>query len=192
MKSPSRTTPARTATSRRRTPRTPACEAPPPSDSPLRRSLSSASDAVGAGRSRSRSVTGAANEHQPERDLRPGGPPAVDADRGADGGERRREEHAQQDRVDAHRDADAAVERLADGGDAGDRQRALSERARGEHQQRTARAPRRPGGSCVHTTAPSSSVSANVAPRRPTRSNSRPIGRQIAAPSSVAQRLMLA
>ena len=44
----------------------------------------------------------------------------------------------------------------------------------------------------VHTTAPSNSVSANVVPRRPIRSNTLPIGRQTAAPRSVAQRLILA
>ena len=80
-------------------------------------------------------------QHQPERDLRPGGAPAADADGRADGDERRREEHAQQHRVDAHRDADAPVERLADGGDAGDRQRALPERPRRQHEQEQHQAP---------------------------------------------------
>ena len=44
----------------------------------------------------------------------------------------------------------------------------------------------------VQTTEARSAVSANVAPRSPTRSNSRPIGRQMAAPTSVAQRLIFA
>ncbi len=42
------------------------------------------------------------------------------------------------------------------------------------------------------TTSASRSVSAAVVQRRPTRSITRPIGRQIAAPMSVAHRLMLA
>ena len=42
------------------------------------------------------------------------------------------------------------------------------------------------------TTAASRSVSASVVLRRPTVSKTRPIGRQIAAPISVAQRLMVA
>ena len=42
------------------------------------------------------------------------------------------------------------------------------------------------------TTSASASDSAAVVQRRPTRSKTRPMGRQIAAPSSVAHRLMLA
>jgi hypothetical protein len=44
----------------------------------------------------------------------------------------------------------------------------------------------------LHTTAARRSVSTTVVLRRPTVSKTRPIGRQIAAPISVAQRLMVA
>ena len=49
--------------------------------------------------------------------------------------------------IDAHRHADAAIERLADGGDARNRQRALSEGARGEHQEKQRE---RPAGQTTH------------------------------------------
>ena len=71
------------------------------------------------------------DQHESERDLGPGGAPAADSDSSANGGERRREEQAEQHRVDAHCHPHTTVERFAHGGDAGDRQRALSQGAAG-------------------------------------------------------------
>jgi hypothetical protein len=73
-------------------------------------------------------------QDEDDGDLQPGGAPAIEADRCADRDERACEHHAEKHRIRAHRDADLAIERLADHRKARHRQRALTDGARGQHE----------------------------------------------------------